>query len=363
MSQQKLLKTNYLTYNSPGAFGGIERLRKTVKNVNFNEIKKWLSYQDTYTLHKPVRYNFPRRRTIVYGLREQFQCDLIDVQRLKNENDNNKYILTCIDVFSKVGYAQPIQNKTSKSVIPAFEIILKSSGIPTKLQTDKGTEFISKETQRYLKQRGIHHFTTQNATTKASVCERWNRTLLSRLNRVFTLNKNRHYIEILPKIVSAYNHSYHRSIKRRPVDVSLENQEDVWHTLYGSPLKHSKPNQLKVNDRVRISKAKQTFRKGYLPSWSGELFTVTKVLRTTPRTFIIQDDNGEQVIGSFYQEELQKVGEKSVYEIERVIRERRSRGGRREVLVKWKDYPDSFNSWILKSTIKTSKPNTSRNGD
>ena len=354
MSQKKL-KTNYLTFNSPGGFGGVERLRKAIKNVKTNDVKNWLSYQDTYTLHKPVRYRFPRRRTIVYGLREQFQCDLIDVKRLKNENDNNKYILTCIDVFSKMGYAQPIQNKTSKAVIPAFERIFKTSGIPSKIQTDKGTEFISKETQRFLNKLGIHHFTTQNATTKAAVCERWNRTLLSRLYRVFTLNKNHRYIEILPQIVSAYNHSYHRSIKRRPVDVSLQNQEDVWQCLYGSPLKQSKPNLLKVNDRVRISKAKQTFRKGYLPSWSGELFTIVKVLKTTPRTFVIQDDNGEQVIGSFYQEELQKVGEKTVYEIERIIRERRTVRGRREVLVKWKDYPDSFNSWILKSSVKVSK--------
>ena len=136
----------------------------------------------------------------------------------------------------------------------------------------------------------------------------------------------------------------------------LQNQEDVWLCLYGSPLKQSKSKLLKVNDRVRISKAKQTFRKGYLPSWSGELFTIVRVLKTTPQTFVIQDDNGEQVIGSFYQEELQKVGEKTVYEIERIIRERRTTRGRREVLVKWKDYPDSFNSWLLKSSVKVSKP-------
>ena len=357
---QQLLKTNYYTSDSPGAFGGVERLRKVSKNVTANNIKKWLSFQDTYTLHKPVRYRFPRRKTIVSGLREQFQCDLIDVQRLRAENDNNRYILTCIDVFSKMGYAQPIQNKTSKSVIPAFERIFKTSGIPSKLQTDKGAEFINKETQRYLKKKGIHHFTTQNAATKASICERWNRTLLGRLYRIFTYNKHRRYIESLPKVVSAYNHSYHRSIKRRPVDVNQENQEDVWQTLYGTPIKHTKSNSLKVNDRVRISKAKQIFRKGYLPAWSGELFTVVKVLKTTPQTFVIQDDNGEQVIGSFYREELQKVGQKSLYEIERVIRERKTARGRREVLVKWKDYPDSFNSWILKSSVKITKNNGAR---
>ena len=350
------LNSSYYTLDSPGGFGGVQRLKRAAKNVSGNNIKDWLSFQDTYTLHKPVRYRFPRRKTIVSGPREQFQCDLIDVQRLRTENDNNKYILTCIDVFTKMGYAEPIQNKTSKAVIPAFETIFKTSGIPSKLQTDKGSEFINKVTQLFLKKKGVHHFTTQNAATKASICERWNRTLLSRLYRVFTYNKHQRYIESLPKVVSAYNHSYHRSIKRRPVDVNQENQEEVWQTLYSTPVKHTKP-LLKVNDRVRISKTKQIFRKGYLPAWTGELFTVVKVLNTTPPTFLIQDDNGEQVIGSFYQEELQKVGQKSVYEIESIIRERKTARGRREVLVKWKDYPDSFNSWILKSSIQVSRNN------
>ena len=344
----------YYEPDSPASFGGVKRLVNAEKNKDVKKVKTWLSKQDTYTLHKPVRYRFPRRRTIVYGAKEQFQCDLIDVQKLRKDNDGNGYILTCIDVFTKMGYARPIKNKTSTSIIPAFKSIFKASGRPKRLQTDKGTEFLNGVTQQYFKNNGIHHFTSQNESIKAAVCERWNRTLLNRLFRAFTFKQNRRYIDILPKLVSSYNRSYHRSIKRRPVDVNSQNAEDVWQALYGKPYAY-KTNRLKVGDRVRISKAKRLFKKGYLPSWSGELFTINRVLKTNPVTFNIKDDAGEELIGAFYQEELQKVGEKTVYEIERIIRERKTTKGRWEVFVKWKDYPASFNSWIFKSSIQKKK--------
>ena len=298
----------YYDINSPGSFGGVKRLQSATKSKR-PDVKKWLSEQDTYTLHKPVRLRFPRRRTIVYGPKEQFQCDLIDMQKFKKDNNGNSYILTCIDVFSKMGYARAIKNKTSTSVIPAFESIFKVSGLSKRLQSDKGTEFLNKTTQAYFKRKGIHHFTSQNESIKAAICERWNRTLLTRLFRSFTFKQTRRYIHLLPKLVSSYNRSYHRSIKRRPVDVNADNTEDVWQALYGSPRPKKRP-ALKVNDRVRISKAKRTFKKGYLPGWSGELFTITQVLKTNPATFVIKDDSGEELIGSFYQEELQKISDK-----------------------------------------------------
>ena len=353
MATTNKLKTTYYNSKSPGGFGGINRLYKNVKTTKVGDIKNWIRYQDTYTLHKPVRYRFPRRRTIVSGLKEQFQCDLIDVQRLRKENDGYGYILTCIDVFSKMADAVPIKNKTSSSVIPAFDTIFDTLGSVRRIQSDKGVEFMNKTIQQYFKKRGVHHFTTQNETTKAAICERWNRTLLSRLYRVFTFNKNQRYVEVLPELVSAYNRSYHRSIKMRPVDVTLENQEKVWQTLYGSPKKHHQRNSLKLGMTVRISSAKQTFRKGYLPLWSGELFTICRVLATTPQTFVIEDVNGDEIAGTFYQQELQRVGGKEVYEVERVIREKKAARGRSEVLVKWKDYPESFNSWIPKNSLKT----------
>ena len=274
---------------------------------------------------------------------------------LRKDNKGLNYILTCIDVFSKMAFAEPIKNKTSVCVIPAFERIFKSSGLPLKIQSDKGKEFLNKNVQQFFKDKGIHHFTTENETTKAAICERFNRTLLNRLYRYFTFKKTRRYVEVLPKLVSAYNRSYHRSIKRRPIDVSSANQEEVWQTLYNAPNPKRNKTELKVGDRVRLSTTRRLFKKGYLPSWTGELFTVKQVLKTTPTTYTIIDDHDEELQGSFYSNELLKVGEKTVYEIEKVIRKRKNSKGRWELFVKWRDYPESFNSWILQSAVKTVK--------
>ena len=211
-------------------------------------------------------------------------------------------------------YAKALRNKLSTCIIPAFEEIFKEAGISQKMQTDKGSEFLSGVVQKYFKEKNIEHFTSQK-TIICAVVERFNRTLKDRLFRFFTWSNCYRYIEALPNIVKAYNHSYHRSIKRKPIEVNSQNSHEVWESLYGDP-RFSSLSKFKPGDRVRISKRKQTFTKGYLLAWSMELFTVNQVLQTTPKTYKIRDDAGEIIIGSFYSQELQKVGHKEEYRIE-----------------------------------------------
>ena len=107
----KMLSKVYYDLQSSGGFGGVKRIAlSTGKSTKL--MIEWLTYQDTYTLHKPVRSRFPRRRTIVTGIIDQYQCDLIDMQKMKKDNDGYNFILTCIDVFSKMGYARLLKNKT-----------------------------------------------------------------------------------------------------------------------------------------------------------------------------------------------------------------------------------------------------------
>jgi hypothetical protein len=107
-------------------------------------------------------------------------------------------------------------------------------------------------------------------------------------------------------------------------------------------------------DRIRIVQARQTFKKGYTPGWTEELFTVSRVNMTNPITYVLKDDGGEELKGAFYKEELQKVGDKQVYRVESVLQERR-RGGGTEYLVKWFGYNSSFNSWISDKHISRYK--------
>ena len=193
---------------------------------------------------------------------------------------------------------------------------------------------------------------TENEDIKASIVERFNRTLKEKLWRYFTKRNTLRYVETLPQLVRSYNHSHHRSIKTSPADVTLANQEQVWQTLYGQSSGMKKRRvPLQVGDRVRISKSRRVFKKGYLPSWTEELFTISRVKKTTPVTYVLKDDHNEELEGTFYQEEIQKVGQKQVYRIEKVLEHRTGTDGRREYLVQWFGYPSSFNSWLPQSAL------------
>jgi hypothetical protein len=103
--------------------------------------------------------------------------------------------------------------------------------------------------------------------------------------------------------------------------------------------------------RVRLSETKRTFKKGYLPNWTEELFTVVKCIETRPPVYLIKDDHGEILEGTLYSEELQKVIKKDdVYKIERILKKRKRR--RVQYLVKWLGHPDTFNSWIFKQDLQ-----------
>ena len=94
-----------------------------------------------------------------------------------------------------------------------------------------------------------------------------------------------------------------------------------------------------VEDKVRISKKKKTFEKGYTTRWTEEIFTIVEVKRTSPGTYKIADLNEEEIKCTFYEPELQKTS-RELFRIEKVIKR-----GKRTSLVKWKGYSDDFNSW------------------
>ena len=345
----RLLSQNYYTPNRAGAYGGRKGLERATR-LKPAVIKQWLSHQDAYTLHKPIRRHFVRRRIIVGGLDHQFQADLIDVKNLKKYNDGYSFLLTCIDVLSKYAWVIPLKSKTGAVLVEAFSQIFAQGRRPLRLQTDKGTEFINKTFQKYLKEQGVHFFVTENEDIKAAIVERFNRTLKEKMWRYFTKKNTLRYVDVLQALVRNYNHSYHRSIQRPPAEVNKANQEEVWETLYGKEnnLSTKTLSFYREGDRVRISKARRVFMKGYLPSWTEELFTISRIQHTRPATYILKDDHGEELKGTFYKEEIQKVGDKQVYRIENILDERESggSGGQKEYLVKWLGYDASFNSWI-----------------
>ena len=141
------LQQRYYDPKRVGSYGGVAALRRVVPE---QDVERWLSEQDTYRLHKPVRRRFERRCVVVGGSNQQWQADLVDMSRLKKVNDGTTFILTVIDVFSKLAWCVLLKNKSVASLVAAFTQLL-SNGAPNKLQTDKGTEFLNRSLQKLLK--------------------------------------------------------------------------------------------------------------------------------------------------------------------------------------------------------------------
>jgi len=114
--------------------------------------REFLAKRDSYTLYKPKRLRFPRRKTYSKGIADLYHIDSVDVVCLSSHNDGSRYLLTCIDVFSKRAWAVPVRRKTRQNVAEAFEKILADGNCNT-LQSDKGTEFLNSTFQSMLRRR------------------------------------------------------------------------------------------------------------------------------------------------------------------------------------------------------------------
>ena len=352
---EKTLSSTYLDPSQPASFGGLDAVYRAVKEKGKNKISRkqvrdWLSQQDVYTLHKPARRRYKRSRVIVPGIDAEFQADLVDVQNLSRYNKGYKYLLTCIDIFSKYAWVVPLKTKQGQELVKAFQIILSSGRKPNKLQTDQGTEFLNRVFQKFLRDNNIDFFTV-NSGLKASVVEGFNRTFKNKMYKYLTAKNTLTYINVLSKLVSSYNNTYHRSIKMKPSQVTKKNEAKVWDTLYGDDVQKPVRYKFKVGDRVRISKVKRMFEKSYLPNFTEEIFTVYKRMTRQVPVYKLKDDAGEILDGTFYEPELQKIIKNDdVYRVEKIL-QKRKRKGIVEYFVKWKDYPDKFNSWEPESNI------------
>ena len=334
--------TVYYNPASVGSFGGVASLKKEAGN----DPTKWLSAQNAYTLHKPVRRRYRRRKYIVQGIDSLWQADLADMQKIAQWNGGHYYVLVVIDVFSKHVWAQPVKNKTAKSILDAFKrIVASDQRKPECFMTDKGTEFNNQLMKRFCTDNGINYYTSQNPDTKAAVAERVIRTLKSRLYRYFQYKKTWKYTDVLQKLVDSYNKSKHRSIGMAPNDVTKETEEQVRNKLY--PPGEERPIKFKFNvgNKVRIAREKPVFGKGYTQQWTDEIFTIWKRQLTDPPVYKIKDYTGEVITGTFYEPELQLVTDTGVYEIDQILKTR-TRKGKKEFFVSWKGYPDTMNSWV-----------------
>jgi hypothetical protein len=309
MRIHQTLTNIYTDPANPAGYGTINQLylaaKKKHPKIKLHQVKTWLQSQNTYTLHRQARRKFPQRKTLAKGIRYQFQLDLVDMQSLKKWNSQKRYLLTAIDIFSRRAAVEPISNKSGGEVVRGLQKILKKLGKPLFSQTDLGKEFHNSEVKKYFNSKNIHHFSTAS-DVKCSLVERFHSTLQNRLYKYFTQKSTFAYLPVLQKIVTAYNNRYHRSIGRAPSQVTKKNEQEVWNYQYGSYFKKNPPKfKYKIHQTVRISKSSRTFRKGYMPQFQPEYFTIADRLTTTPPVYKLMDKNKEILKGIFYESELQ----------------------------------------------------------
>ena len=131
----------------------------------------------------------------------------------------------------------------------------------------------------------------------------------------------------------------HRTIKLKPIDVKANTYIDSRKEV------NDKDPKFKVGDHERISKYKNFLAKGYTPNWSEEVFVISKIKNTVPWIYVINDLNGEEIMGTFYEKELQKTNQKE-FRIEKVIKRKCDK-----LYIKWNGYNSSFNSWMNKKDL------------
>ena len=363
-----ILNRIYKDYSSPGGLGGINKLYKEAKKINENvtkkQVKLFLDGVRSYTLHKPTRRRFPRKNIIAPKPRVILSCDLGDFSHLQRYNKGVKYIMVCIDVFSRYLQVHTLKNKSSINSLHALKSILDtehSKGY-SRLFTDQGGEFYNKEVKKYLLSKHVKLYSNFSRETKASLAERVLKTVKGKIYRYLTEYNTLSYIDVLPGIVHAYNNSPHRGLGdgRTPAQVhAMTDSEDIlaqFKRMYlkGRHLRTTTSQPLTVGDTVRLQKLSRTqfnFHKGYKVNNTEEIFKVRKIDISDKKVpvYYLEDLAGDHIEGIFYKEELIKAKLPETFQVD--IIKSKIQNGKRKYYVQWRGYPSSFNSWIDASDI------------
>lgn len=308
-----------------------------------------LKQQIINELHHPARRNFPRRSTVIKGLNDLYQSDLVDMQAYKKVNKGFSYILLLIDCASKRAFGCPLKNKTGKHVTESMRKLIIQNNLNFKhLQTDDGKEYYNKWFKKLMDDEAINHYSTKSEK-KAAIIERFNRTLKGMMFKRFSLKGDYVWFNDLQLYLNKYNDTLHKTIGMKPNEVNKNNIDIVLKRIKVNTKPKRDlipPKKFELNDRVRLSKYKGIFGKSYLPNFTNEVFEVYKILPTTPETYLIRDlknskNNESNLLGSVYGHELLKSNTGDVYLVQKILKKKKDK-----VLVQWIGFNRSENAWI-----------------
>ena len=298
-----------------------------------------------------MRRHFKRPRVLAFSKNYQWDSDTANMVSYEKENDNYSYFAVFIDIFTRYLFTYPMKSLTGVEMVSVMQEILKTQEKnPKNLRTDRGSEYLNKDVERFLAIEQIKHIFTYYEA-KANYAERVIKTIKLKIFKYFTANETYRWIDELKNITYAYNNSNHRSTKMSPTEALVADNYVLWQNQYREiqrkknnqkqPSKGLKPKKFKrlnynIGDRVKINFLKDKFDREYSQKWSTEIFTVIdrKFNQGFPM-YTLKDYNNDIIKSDFYEAELQLayIGEETEYKIEKIIR-RRKRNKQEEILVK-----------------------------
>ena len=240
MANVERMRNEYYSPDSIGSFGGAKSLAQAA-GTSVKAADSWLSTQMVCTLHKPARTRDVTRLYTTNKIDSQWQSDLVEMIEFQDQNDEYKYLLTVIDIFSRHAWARALKSKSALDVTAAFQNIISGPRKCQTLQTDNGKEFENATFQRLLRENNIKFFTI-SSVYKAELVERWNRTLKSKMWKYFTHTGRHRWVDVLPRLVATYNKTVHRSIGIALDDVTYDNEMHLW----------TSEDLRELNKRIRI---------------------------------------------------------------------------------------------------------------
>lgn len=326
-----------------------------------------LFQKEELAIFQPAREKFQRRQTLSEKVNRDWQLDLMDISPFKEENDGYRFLLIRIDVLSRQADATPLKKKEAREVVEGLKRLFEEKK-PSRISSDRGTEFKNQIVDDFLHGERVYQYFL-NPPMKAALAERFIRTLWGLINRYQQVYRTYRFVDILPLLLENYNEKKHSTLGMAPNEVDETNEDEVYQRLsektrVGKRERRGKA-KFKEEDLVRVQLKRSPFQKETRARWSNEIFRIVKRKNTFPWTYQIEDWNGEEVLGSFYEAELQKVKEEpEEFLVEEILGERwsdgsqrlpsrgRGRNRRKEVLVKWKGWDQKFNQWIPEEDVR-----------
>ena len=307
MEKSTRLHRLYYRPGEVGAFRGPKALfqaarRHGHKDISFQDCKDFLATQPTYSLYRPRRLNFRRNKIRATYPGDVVQIDIMDMQKFKSSN-KYIYVLLAYDTYSKFLQGVPLKNREAPGVLQGLKTFLRGPIGFSAIYWDKEGSFLSRKIQRFLKDAGIHNYTTKSVV-KAPGVERSIRTIRTAVQRYFDSTETQKWEAFLPKFIHSYNHRRHSTTKHKPID--LVNDPTI--ILDTKPQPRRKVKLPPIGSYVRLSRLRGIFEKEASGTWTKEIFRVIRHVTHQPIPMIrVESLDGDPVLGSLYPEEYQPI--------------------------------------------------------